>query len=290
MTNPHDPTDPWARALRTAMSPARTLEPTDLEVQRAMAAARPQPAPRRQLVPRLAVATVAAAVLGSGAYAVPATRAAVGDAYGTLSGWVSGDDDDAPGQAIPADDQTPDWVSDLKGEKRLIAGKDGANVYAVRDGDQLTIAFGTGTGLGTTVTDWRERFANDRIVMLGLGTFPGKSDPTSALDDRGRRALMGLTAKNVARVELTYTTGRPTRAASTTGGFVLLADADRRPTALTGYNDAGEAVEKRDASNLDLRVCTDGRGCPPGTYKPDVTYDPPVDPGAPFFPLIRSGR
>lgn len=286
MTNPHDPTDPWARALRTAMSPARTLEPTDLEVQAAIAAARPQTTPRRQLVPRLAVATIAAAVLGSGIYAVPATRAAVGDVYGTLSGWVSGDDD-APGQAIPTGDQTPDWVSDLQGEKRLIAGKEGANIYAIRDGDQLTIAFGAGTGLGTTINDWRERFGNDRVVMLGLGSFPATGKTTSPLDGRGRRALMGLTAKNVTRVELAYTTGRPTTASSSGGGFVLLADADRRPTTLTALDASGRVVEKRDASNLDLRVCDDDRGCPPGTYTPDVTYDPPIDPTAPFFPTER---
>jgi hypothetical protein len=285
MTNPHDPTDPWARALRTAMSPARTLEPTELEVQQALAAARPRETRQRRLMPRLAVATVAAALLGSSLYAVPATRAAVGDAYGTLSGWVSGDDD-APGKAIPAGDQTPEWVSELAGQKRLIASKEGASVYAIRDGDQLTIAFGAGTGLGTTTERWRERFGNDRVVMLGLGSFPdGKT--TAPLDDRGRRALMGLTAKNVTRVQLAYTSGAPTAAQSPDGGFVLLADATRRPTTLTAYDAAGEAIETRDASNLDLRVCTDERGCPPGTPKPNITYDPPIDPSAPFFPTIR---
>lgn len=95
-TNPHDPTDPWARALRTAMSPARDLEPTDAEVQRALAAGDARPAPRHRLVPRLAIAAVAAAILGSGLYAVPATRAAVDDLYGTLSEWVSGDGSSAP--------------------------------------------------------------------------------------------------------------------------------------------------------------------------------------------------
>lgn len=283
MTTPHDPTDPWARALRTAMSPARTLEPTDLEVQRALAAARPKTAPRRQLIPRIAVAAVATAFLGSGLYAVPATRAAVGDAYGTLSGWISGDDD-APGQAVPAGDQTPDWVTNLNGQKRLIAGKEGANIYAVRDGDQLTIAFGTGTGIGTTIPDWRKRFGNDRIVVLGLGNFPSTAHTTTPRDDRGRRALMGLTAKNVARVALSYTTGAPTTARSRTGGFVILADATRRPATLTGYDADGRAIEKRDARNLDLRVCSDARGCPPGKFEPDVTYTPPVDPSAPFFP------
>lgn len=283
MTTPHDPTDPWARALRTAMSPARDLEPTDAEVQRALATTRPHTAPRRQLVPRLAIAAVAAAVLGSGLYAVPVTRAAVDDAYGTLSGWISGDDD-APGQPISANDQTPDWVTALEGEKRLIAGKNGANVYAIRDGNQLTISFGAGTGLSTTVDDWRKRFGTDRIVVLGLGTFPGAAEGGRPLDSRNRRALMGLTAKDVARVELTYDTGRATVEDDVAGGFVLLADATRRPRALSAFAADGHLVERRSVRNLDLRVCSDGRGCPPGTYAPDVEYDPPVDPSAPFFP------
>lgn len=287
-TDPHDPTDPWTRALRTAMKPARDLEVTDLEVQQALAASRTRAAHRRHLVPRLAVAGAAVAILGSGLYAVPATRAAVGDAYGTLAGWISGSDEH-PGQPVPTDDQTPDWVTELRGEKRLIAGKSGANIYAVRHGNQLSIAFGAAAGIGTTTDEWRARFAADRVVVLGLGTFPnpGTSDPDSPFDDQGRRPLMGLTAKNVARIELAYTSGPPTIEDQIDDGFVLLADARRRPTILAAYDAQGRLIEKRDARNLDLRVCRDDRGCPPGSYEPAVTYDPPTDPSAPLMPLVR---
>lgn len=291
--NPHDPTDPWARALRTAMSPARQLEPTDHEVHQALAAGARSRRPTARLLPRLATFALCALVLGGTLYAVPVTRATVDDAYGTLSEWVSGTGNDAPGRSIPADAPVPDWIRTLPGQKRLIAGKQGANLFVVRNGDQLEIAIGNGVGMGTTIDDWRERFAGDSIVPLGPGGFPGPTDSPDddqQLDSRKRRALMGLTAKDVDRIVLTYTTGRPTTERDLNGGYVLLADATRRPRTLTAYTVDGRILERRDATNVDLRVCRDERGCPPGTYDPPITYDPPADPTADVLPEISRPR
>ncbi|MEV4419037.1 hypothetical protein AB0L40_03565 [Patulibacter sp. NPDC049589] len=283
---PHDPTDPWAQAVRNAMSPARALEPTEDEIQRALTAARAQAAPRRRVASRFVTSTTILATLFGTIAVVPATRAAVSDAYGTLSEWVSGDGSEQPGRAVTADDETPEWITaKTEGTKRFIAGRNGANIYVVRDGDQLSIAFGSGSGIGSTIDEWRERFHADKIVPLGLGTFArGRDVDGVSLDSKNRRAFMGLTAKIVTRVELSYTTGAPTTVDNVHDGFVLLADATRRPDKLTAYDSHGATVETRDASNLDLRVCSDARGCPPGTPKPNVEYRPEIEPGAAFLP------
>lgn len=287
--NPHNPTDPWAQAVRNAMSPARTLDPTEDEIQRALTAARAEVAPRRRSAPRLATSATILATLFGAVAVVPATRAAVSDAYGTLSEWVSGDGNEQPGRAVTSDDDTPEWITKkTDGTKRFIAGKNGANIYVVRDGDDLSIAFGGGSGIGSTIDEWRERFGTDKIVPLGLGSFARGGDAEGvSLDSKNRRALMGLTAKNVTRVELRYTTGAPTVVDDVRDGFVLLADATRRPADLIAYDRLGATVETRDASNLDLRLCTDARGCPPGTPKPNVEYRPEIDTSAAFLPQTR---
>jgi hypothetical protein len=73
---------------------------------------------RRGVPGRLAPAVRFAAVLGAmtaliaGAYAVPATRAAVGDLYdSTLAHWFSGEGSTAPGRPAVAGEDLPDWLA-----------------------------------------------------------------------------------------------------------------------------------------------------------------------------------
>jgi hypothetical protein len=73
----------------------------------------------------------------------------------------------------------------------------------------------------------------------------------------------------VTRVELSYASGPPASDDDVDGGFGVLADATRPLRALTAYDRDGHQIERRDLHGMDLRVCFDVRGCPPGHLKPD---------------------
>src|SRR4051812_21376046 len=99
-------TDQNEDLMRAAFAPARSLEPSEADVARVLA--RVRTSERRPAGPagrggwrRLAAPGLAAlALLASGLYAVPATRAAIDQAAGTFAGWVSGDSADAPGRPL----------------------------------------------------------------------------------------------------------------------------------------------------------------------------------------------
>jgi len=253
-------TDSWDQALRAAMAPARDMEPTEAEVGRVLAIDRARTARRRTRASRLVIAACAVGVLGIGTYAVPPTRAAVDDVYSSITGWFSSDEPGAaPGRPLTASVDVPAWVSEARGVKRLIAENAGATLYVVRRGDQLEIALGDSVGLAASVEEWRERFAAKKLVLLGPGGFGRRP-----IDDHFRRPFMGLTARSVKRVELRYLTGEPSTQENLSGGFVVLADARRRPQTLVAYDASGREVERVDVSHFELRFCTDVRGCPPG--------------------------
>lgn len=248
----------WDDALRTALSPARAIEPTDAEARRAVTAAG-----RRGIRgPRRAVVLALLASLGAGA-------GAVAGSYDEISSWFAGDE--PPGRPLAPNDDAPAWVRALPGHKRLIAENGGAALYAVRHDDQLDVALGRGFGEAATLAGWREIFADRKLVFLGIGDFPD-----GLVDDRQRRPLEGLTARSVARVELRYQDGGSTGQDGLRGGFVVLAEMHRRPAMLLAYDAAGREVERVDVSNVELRFCTDARGCPPGR----LTYEAPPQPWA----------
>lgn len=262
-------TDSWDCALRAALGPARELEPTDDELRRVLAldgerirATRRRP--RRAM--RFAITVGLAVVIGTGTYAVPATRATIDDVYGAMTDWIAGDDPaGAPGRALGPEEEAPDWVRDFGGEPRLVAENGDARLYVTHQADgQLSVALGDSVGFTDSVEGWRRQLSAHRVVVLGPGLFPDNR----ALDERDRRPLYGLTAKTVERVELRYVSGASTTQAGLNGGFALLADAGRRPTVLLAYDRNGQQVERTDVSAFDLRVCREVRGCPPGRYDP----------------------
>ncbi len=196
-----------------------------------------------------AIALSMGVLLVSSAYAVPATRTAV-DGF---AAWVVGDSDDAPGRALKPGDDVPSWFS-ADGEARLIAKSDGVGLYVRRtDSDQGPwLEFGLGEGVGLTMggslEDWRQQLEQQAVVVLGPALF----GPRDVLDDRGRSPLLGVTARDVKRVELRYSDGPPLIGDTGDGGFVLLADAWRPLRELVGYDSAGQVLERVDMSNNDL--------------------------------------
>lgn len=246
----------WETAMRTALAPARELEPTQAEIRRVLALDRAR-RPRRAR----ALGAVGLALLAATVAAVPATRAGVGDVYEAVSGWFV-DDRATPGRPLDTADDVPAYLLAMPGDKRIVAESGTARLYAVRNGDTLEFQLGESYGEADTIEGWRDRLAEHRIVFLGPGSFARE-----LTDAAFRRPLMGLTARSVTRVELRYRSGPPTTVDGVDGGFVVRADIRRRAEELVAFDAGGRVVDRADLRNLELRFCTDVRGCPPGRYE-----------------------
>jgi hypothetical protein len=240
----------------------------DLATEFARVAERHERKPHKRRFPRMlggparTVAIVASALLivAGGAYAVPTTRAAIDDLTTSFAGWVAGDDEQAPGTPLGPGDNAPDWVREEGG--RLIAEKNGVALYVTRvhtaeSGTLLNFTIGDRVAIGGTIDDWRERFDDQAVVVLGAGFGPGDT-----LDERGRVPFLGVTARSVDRVELRYAQGPPLRETDVDGGFVILADAARQPTELVAFDAVGRELGRADVSHIDLSYrCQQEPGC-----------------------------
>jgi hypothetical protein len=214
-------------------------------------------APRRVLV----IASCALALVVCGTYAVPPTRAAIESIADSFAGWVAGDDDQPPGRALSGGNAAPDWVREQGG--RLIAETDGVGLYVTRvkteeRGTLLTFALGNSVSVGGNIDDWRERFDRHALIVLGAGQLA----PQVSIDERGRFPLFGVTARSVTSVKLVYEEGSSLTADDVDGGFVLMADARRPLRELIAYDAAGQELERRDVSHIDMRdLCKQTPGC-----------------------------
>lgn len=257
-------TDSWDRAMRSAFDGVRALEPTDDEVIDALRLD-DQRHTRRvgRSFRRGAVAASVTLVVASSAYALPVTRGALQDVYGTVTGWVAGGD--GPGRALEPGEDAPSWVTATEGERRVVAENGPAKLYAIRTGDTVEFALDGAVGLQDSVDGWRRQLASRPIVSLGPGSFDGRP-----LDEQGRRPLFGLVAADVKRIELRYVNGQPSVQSGLNGGYVLLADARRLPRFLVGFDASNREIGRLDVRDLQLRVCDDAAGCPPGQLEPPL--------------------
>lgn len=213
---------------------------------------------------RFAAGVGAAVTIAGGAYAVPATRAAVDDVYGALSNWVSGDAGSAPGRPVASTEDVPSWVATENGEKRVLAEADGQKLFAIRQGDKVTFALAD-FGTTATIDGWRKAIEGQKIVQIGPGRFlpDGRHD---------LRPLFGLAAASVKRIQFDYADGgRPVSQAGLDGAFALTIQANRRPGSLTGYDETDHLIARVDYSSdprvpgyADFRYCPGAAGgCPP---------------------------
>jgi hypothetical protein len=211
----------------------------------------------------LAVALSVLVLLGAAAYAVSPTRAAIENLTGTFAGWLAGDESVAPGRALRPEDEAPDWVRE--GGSRVIVAKHGVELYVIRseteEGAYLRFALGNAIAVGNTSDGWRGQFEKHAAIVLGPTPF--ESLGQRWLDERGRFALMGVTARSVERVELRYQHGPPLVETGLDGGFILLADAGRRLHELVANDGAGQELERIDLGYLDTRdLCKLEPTCP----------------------------
>jgi len=255
-TNDHD-------LLRAAFAPARTLEPSPAEVARVMARV---PAPRRsRRFPLFAqqgrfAATALAALLAlcAGVYAVPATRAAVESAAGSVAeafrGYQRGDTEDTPGRPLTGRDRAPEYFGDrydgrrFARQPRVLAAAGGYRLFAYRSpSGSLSFDLGdTGVGLGFPSAN---AIGPGALVVLGAGAM-------RHADAEGHVPLFGLVADSVSEVELVYEAGPPLRRAGVEGGFVLLASPTRGPREVLALDAAGRVVGRQlvDDSPHGLRI------------------------------------
>lgn len=229
---------------------------------------RTSPGSPRPLLRRARTVALAAGLtvmLGGTAYAVPATRGAVDSVADSLAGWVQGDRDDVPGRALEPGDNAPAWFREGPGEARVIAEADGVGLYVRRtDSDRgpvLELGIGSGMVMGSTLDEWRERLGEQAVFVLH---GPAAFGPRDLLDERGRFPLLGVTTRDVERVELRYAEGPPLLADNGDGGFVLLADAWRPLGELVAYDGTGRVIERIDLTGYDMRyLCEREPGCLP---------------------------
>lgn len=215
-------------------------------------------------VPRALTAFVASVLL-AGAYAAPLTHGAIESVFNSFSGWVSGDDDAAPGRALSPGDDAPPWVTAADGEKRVLAEAGGEQLVAVRSGGKLTLALADFGETGT-IADLSRSVAGSDIHLVGPGRF------TSARHDR--RSLFGLTSHAVESIRFNYADGGPSvLAAGLDGAFGIVIDANRRPLSITGYDRSGAVISRlsfvtdpgqvsTDKVLGDFRYCPGISGCP----------------------------
>lgn len=212
----------------------------------------------------VAVAAALTILMGGSAYAVPATRGAVGSLADSLAGWVQGESEEAPGSPLKPGDNAPSWFSEDPADSRVIAKTDGVGLFMRRTTENGTpmLQFGLGRGLvvGGTLESWRQRLGQSAVVVL---PGPAAFGPRDLLDEQGRFALLGVTARDVARLELHYSEGDPVVIKNGDGGFVLLADAWRPLRELIAYDGENRVRDRVDLTAYDMsRHCEREPGCP----------------------------
>jgi hypothetical protein len=112
----------------------------------------------------------------------------------------------------------------------VIAEAGGYELFAYKE-QSGTIGFDlgdTGFGMGGfAAADFRHP-----LCVLGPGT-------TNDTDPQGPIPYFGITSPEARRVEVSYTDGAPEDEPAGEGGFVVLLDRGREPTAITAYDTGG---------------------------------------------------
>ena len=228
--------------MREMFGPARRMEPTDRLVEGVV----------RQLGPRRRFSTRRAVAVGLLCLAVPAAasaltpvRDAFSDAAGTFSGYFDGGGSGAaagpeaggPGRALTSSDTPPGWLTaDARTGQRLLAAAGGYALYVVREpSGAFGFALGDTVGVSDSAEGWERQFADNSVVLLG---------PGSSVDRDGILPLYGVTAGDVAKVQIRYESGAPTTASARGGGFVALAEFAREPVDLVALGRDGATLQR----------------------------------------------
>ena len=163
--------DRFDELMRLALHDARTIEPTERDIAVAVRAAN-TPAPRtlrgRRLVAVLA--TTLALVTGT-AFAVPQTRHALTDGFGTLKDFLTRGAD-APGTPIPAgeNDGKLDWFRGTDTTNgSIIAQTHGTRLVAYRQTTtgMACLAYGTLASACRPDKEWTQLLQSSPVLLTG---------------------------------------------------------------------------------------------------------------------------
>ena len=230
--------------IRLAFHDARAIEPTEHEIAVAARAAN-TPAPPKLRGRRLVAVAAALALVTGTAFAVPQTRHALTDGFGTLEDFLT-NGADAPGTPIPAgeNDGKLDWFRGTDTTNgSIIAQTQSLRLVAYR---QITtgmacFAYGTSVSVCRPDKEWTQLLQSSPVLLTGPLPEP---NPT------GRLPLFGITADNITTIELDYADGTTERVDMVEHGFVLFADPKRRPATLIARDQTGNTITTLDISQL----------------------------------------
>jgi len=224
-----------------------------------------RPATSRRLTP-VTRSIAAIFAVGALAYAVPPTRAAVESLYdSTVAHWLSGEDSTAPGRAARTGEDLPNWLASQqamhgRGEERVLAEAGDDKLVALRQGDLVTFGVADFSETGS-VADLRQSLSGQQIMPLALGRFV----------PNGRhylRSIFGLVSNAITRIQFNYADGTPPAGQDhLNGAFGFMIQTNRRPSSLTGYDDAGRLIARKDyvfnRRDFAFRYCPGIGGCEP---------------------------
>lgn len=237
--------DRFDELMRRALHDARTIEPTEDEIAAAVRSAR-SPAPRKLRGRRLVTVAAAALALVTGtAFAVPQTRHALSDGFGTLKDFLT-NGADAPGTPIPPGENAGklDWFRGTDTTSgSTIAQTQGTRLVAYRQTTtgMACLAYGTLASACRPDKEWTQLLQSSPVLLTG---------PLPEPNPVGRLALFGITADNITAIEIRYADGTAEHTEGVKHGFVLFADPKRRPATLTARDQPGNTITTLDISHL----------------------------------------
>lgn len=190
----------------------------------------------RRLTTGALLALVLAGAVGT---AVPTTRAAIGDAIGSV-GVLSTYFDEADEHAAPDPSLRVPPVhlsfEELRDERGVLAETGGVRLFVTQKAGLVSIGISTARSAAlssATPAQWREQLAGHSVFLLRAEVLGGAT-----------KTVAGLASDAVASVELRHRQGPPQTVDQIDGGFVLLADAEREPYEVVVRDDAGEQLER----------------------------------------------
>ncbi len=229
--------DRFDEFLRSALHDARTTEPTQDEITTAVRAAR-GPAPRRPRGRRLVAVLAGSFALVTGtAFAVPQTRHALTNGFGTLKDFLT-NQGDPPGTPIPpgeADGQLNWFRGTDTTNGSIIAETQGTRLVAYRQTTtgMACLAYGTVASVCRPDSEWTTLLRASPVQLAG---------PLPESNPMARLALFGTTADNISTVTIHYGDGTTEHTDGIAHGFVIFVDPQRRPTTLTAHDPSGFTI------------------------------------------------
>ena len=239
------------------------------------------------------LALAAALIAIPGAVALASTLD--GDVSDSYSGFLTGADDaTSPGRAVETSDNAPDSLAKDSADVRVLASNGTHHLFASRDvGGAVHFRLDSGPEfISTGANPWLNQFSGNAVVPL----FAGHPGPGS-----DRETVAGLTASNVASVELRYSSGPPDVISDPEGAFVFLADVgnpeivggilqvDRKPVEVVAMDENGDELQHVSVSCLAGSVVTVVRAPGSGAPNPDEESSAPPSPPASIPGLGDSG-